>query len=469
MKRSFIINIYIFTLYSCESEKQNSFLKKYVQEQDKAFRYEIKNVVEGDSWKEYVIKMVSQEWLTNEDVDQTEWWHWLTIVIPTRVEESEALMLIGGGDHENSMPESANGALVQIALATKSVVAEISNIPYQPLVYNNDTFGERYEDDIIAYGWRQFLDGGAKNNDAYWLAHIPMTKAVARGMDVIQDISSNEGKPVDRFVTAGGSKRGWTTWCTAMADDRIMAIIPIVIDMLNLEPSFNHHWKCYGEWSHAIDSYVNEGIMDWMGSREFDSMLKHVEPYNFRDQLILPKFLINATGDEFFVTDSWQFYWDDLQGEKYLQYIPNTNHGLKNNDGEYNFKSLTAFYNAVISDSPRPSFEWHVSNDSIYMHVDHETNSDYSIKQWEAVNNDTRDFRVDAIGRTWTSTNIPRTKDGRYAVKIVQPETGYRAGLLEITFNSNSEIPFMFTSGTVVAPNTFPFGEYESKNPMGTR
>jgi len=413
--------------------------------------------------------MVSQKWLTAQDVNQTEWWHWLTIVIPDEVEETEALMIIGGGNHGNKMPESAEPALVQIALATKSVVADISNIPFQPLKYKNDDYGLRSEDELIAFGWRKFLEGGANDKDAHWLAHIPMTKAVARGMDVIQEISTKEKKPVDRFVTTGGSKRGWTTWCTAIADDRIMAIIPIVIDMLNVVPSFNHHWKCYGAWSTAIGDYVHEGIMDWMGSWEFGRIMDIVEPYSFKDQLDLPKFLINATGDEFFITDSWQFYWDDLKGEKYLQYIPNTNHSLKNNDGEYNMKSLTAFYKAVISDSQRPSFNWSVSNDSIYMHVDHSMNSDYTIKQWEAVNDETRDFRVDAIGRSWIATTLPRSDVGRYAVQITQPENGYKAGLLEITFNPDDEIPFTFTSGTVVTPNTYPFSDFISKDPKGTR
>jgi PhoPQ-activated pathogenicity-related protein len=467
MRQLHIFILSIFILLSCE--RQNTLLKDFVQKEDDAFRFEIINVVEGDSWKEYIVKMVSQEWLTSNDVEETEWWHWVRIVVPNDVEESEALFFIGGGSHKSKAPASAEPALVQIALATKSIVADISNIPFQSLIFKNDDFGERYEDDIIAFGWRQFVENGAKDQDAKWLAHLPMTKAVVRGMDVIQEISKLENKSVDRFVTAGGSKRGWTTWCTAIADDRIMAIIPIVIDMLNVEPSFNHHWKCYGAWSHAIDSYVNEGVMDWMGSKEYHRINEIVEPFSFREQLTLPKFLINATGDEFFVTDSWQFYWDELQGEKYLQYIPNANHGLRTNAGEYNMKSLTAFYKAVISDSDRPQYNWHVSNDSIYLNVDHTLNSDYSIKQWEAVNNETRDFRVDVIGRSWISTDIPKSANGRYAVKIAQPENGYKAGLLEVTFNPESDIPFTFTSGTVVSPNTFPFGDYVSKNPKGTR
>ena len=467
MKNLYILLLSILVLFSCE--KQNSFLKDYVQKKDDAFRYEIKNVIDGDSWKGYIIKMVSQQWLSTDEVGQTEWWHWLTIVIPNEVEETEALILIGSGSHNNNMPKSANPDLVQAAIKTKSIIAEISNIPFQPLIYKNDDFGERYEDDLIAYGWRKFFEGGAQDKDVEWLARLPMTKAVVRGMDVVQEVSASAGKSVDRFVTAGASKRGWTTWATAIADDRVMAIVPIVIDMLNVVPSFNHHWKCYGAWSHAIDSYVNEGIMEWIGSSEFDRLMEIVEPYSFIDQLDLPKFLINATGDEFFVTDSWQFYWDDLKGVKYLQYIPNTNHSLRNLEGDYNLGSLLAFYKSVISEKELSQFDWYVSADSIYLNIDHSINSDYQLKQWEAVNENGRDFRVDTIDRTWTSQNIPKTEDGKYAIHISEAEKGYKAGLLEIVFNPEADLPFTFTTGTVVTPNTFPFGDYMSKKPMGTR
>jgi PhoPQ-activated pathogenicity-related protein len=465
--KNILLPILFLILFSCE--KQNTVLKDFVNQSDEAFNYEIRKVVVGESWKEFIIYMVSQNWLTNHDVDQTEWWHWLSIVIPNDVKESEALMVISGGNHNNKMPDNATTALVQIAMATHSIVAEISNIPFQPITFKNDDFGERYEDDLIAFGWRHFLEDYASDKNAPWLAHMPMTKAVSRGMDVVQAVSGLEGKPVNNFVTTGASKRGWTTWCTAIADDRVIAVIPIVIDMLNVESSFDHHWKCYGEWSHAVDSYVHEGIMDWMGSREFNRLNEIVEPYSFIQELDLPKFLINATGDEFFVTDSWQFYWDDLEGESYLQYIPNTNHGLKNLDGDYNLKSLTAFYHSVITESDRPVFDWYVRQDSIYIVVDHVSNENYSILQWEAVNETARDFRVDAIGRSWASKPLLKTDDGRYAVKISQPETGYRAGLLEITFNPNSEIPFTFTSGTVVTPNSFPFESRVIPYPKGTR
>ena len=191
-------------------------MKEYVYKADPAFRYEIEETYKADVWTEYRVKMVSGTWLTKREVNKTEWWHWVTIVVPAEVVETEALLVIGGGSSRDKEPEAANELLIQAAVGTKSIVAEISNIPFQPLNYVGDEKDDRTEDDLIAYGWRKYLEGGAKDEDVEWLARLPMTRAVVRAMDVIQEIGSDISKPVDGFVVAGASKRGWTTWTTAV-------------------------------------------------------------------------------------------------------------------------------------------------------------------------------------------------------------------------------------------------------------
>jgi len=457
----FTTSICLIILSGCSS-RHNNHMKEYVYKADPAFRYEIEETYKAEGWTEYRVKMVSGTWLTKQEVNHPEWWHWVTIVVPDEVTETEALMVIGGGSTQDKEPQAANELLVQAAVGTKSIIAEISNIPFQPLNYVNDEKDDRFEDDLIAYGWRQYLEGGAKDEDVEWLAHIPMTRAVVRAMDVVQEISADLNKPVDSFVVAGASKRGWATWTTAIVDDRVIAIIPVVIDVLNVESSFNHHWRCYGAWSPAINDYINEGIMDWTGSKEYARLLELVEPYSFIDQLTLPKFLINATGDEFFITDSWQFYWDDLVGDKYIQYVPNANHGL---NGTYNLGSLVAFYNAVITESPIPKVDWSVSADSIYLEV--LSDVDYKVTKWEAVNENARDFRVPVIGRVWKDSELSKTSNNQYAIHFPAPENGYKAGMLEIVFESGAEVPFTFTTGTVVTPNTYPFGLFKPDVPKG--
>ena len=458
-----LLFIVLLTNFNCE-QNNNNHLKEYVQNIDPAFKYEIIDTSSAEKWTEYHIKMVSGTWLTDSEVNHTEWWHWITIIVPKHILETEALLFIGGGSSKDIEPNKASQLLINAALETKSIIAEISNIPFQPLDFVDDSKNDRYEDDLIAFGWKEFLENGAKDSDITWLARLPMTRAVVRAMDLIQEVTNDININVEGFVVAGASKRGWTTWTTAVVDDRVIAIAPIVIDLLNVTPSFDHHWRCYGEWSPAIDDYVNEGITEWMGSREYDRLLELVEPFSFIDQLSIPKFLINATGDEFFVTDSWKFYWDDLIGNKYLQYVPNGNHGLS---GTYNPVSLLAFYNAIIKNTKIPEFNWHVSNDSIYLEVNSKYN--YSVKSWETINKNARDFRVPVIGKSWNSSKIKKTLDHKYFLHVYKPKNGYKAGLLEITFDAGGKYPFVFTTGTLVSPDTYPFMPFRPKNPKGQR
>ncbi len=447
-------------IYSCKSDQTepgSDFpLKEYVYTVDDAFRYEVIETIKGNSWTEYRIKMVSGSWLTSEEVDHPEWWHWLTMVVPDEVVETESMMFIGGGWTGDTLPVPANDAFIRAAIATGSIISHISNIPCQPINFKRDPKGERYEDDLIAYGWRMFLESGASLDKGEWLARYPMTRAVVRAMDVVQEVSRDIQKPVEHFFVTGASKRGWTTWTTAAVDDRVIGMAPMVIDLLNIVPSFQHHWQCYGEWSPAVEGYVNEGIMDWILSEEFQSMLDIVGPYSFVDQLTMPKLLINGTSDEFFVTDSWKFYWDDLKGDSYLQYVPNGNHGLR---GTYLPANLLSFYHFVITESEIPKVRWKINNDTIFVDVDPLEN--YQIRKWEAVNPKDRDFRIYVLGEAWESEEIDRRENGEYAIHISKPESGYKGGLVELVFNPDSEFPLTFTSGTVITPDQYPFRPFK--------
>src|SRR5438105_2570843 len=142
----------------------------------------------------------------------------------------------------------------------------------------------RAEDDFIAYTWDHFIRTG----DDRWPARLPMTKSAVRGMDTVTAFTmSPEGGsyPVRRFVVCGASKRGWTTWATAAVDKRVIAIAPAVIDLLNVEPSFVHHWQAYGAWSEAVKDYVEQGLMERVGTSEFHTLMRIEEPYEYRDRL----------------------------------------------------------------------------------------------------------------------------------------------------------------------------------------
>ncbi|RLD23289.1 MAG: PhoPQ-activated pathogenicity-like protein PqaA type [Bacteroidetes bacterium] len=449
--------VLIFSCASPVSEPVSSFpLKEYVMTTDDAFNYDVVETVQGAGWTEYKVKMISGTWLTEQEVNITEWWHWVNIIVPDKIRETESMIIIGGGSTNDTIPISTDDWLMEAAVATGSIISHVSNIPFQPIDFKGDDKEGRYEDDLIAYGWKKYLDSGASDENLEWLARFPMTRAVVRAMDVVQELSQTESVPVERFFVTGASKRGWTTWTTAAVDDRVMGIAPIVIDLLNIVPSFNHHWRCYGEWSPAVENYEDEGIMNWINTPEFKKLLEIVGPYSFREQLTMPKLMINATCDEFFVTDSWKFYWDELKGENYLQYVPNGNHGLL---GTYQPASLISFYHSIISNTAIPSFSWNHGGDTIYMRVDPE--SDYIIRKWEAINESDRDFRIYVIGEAWQMEELEKTSNGAYAIHVEEPEAGYKAALVELIFNPHTEFPLTFTSGTLIIPDQYPYAKFE--------
>ena len=289
-----------------------------------------------------------------------------------------------------------------------------------------------------------------------WLARFPMTKAAVRAMDTVQAFAqSPEGgrRAITKFVVSGGSKRGWTTWTTAAVDSRVVAIMPAVIDVLNMKPSMIHHYRAYGFWAPAVGDYVTHGVMDRMGDPRFDTLLPLVEPYSYRDRLTIPKFIVNASGDQFFLPDSWQFYFDDLKGEKYLRYVPNADHSLKDTNAP---TSLLAFYGAIVKGvrAPEVRLVGRQGRDAGDPAGDEAAEGDVLAgHQPRGARLPDRDARPRLEGRSRCSP----TRDGVYRAKVEKPEKGFTAGFLEVVFDYGGPAPLTFSTGVRVMPDVLPF------------
>jgi PhoPQ-activated pathogenicity-related protein len=282
-----------------------------------------------------------------------------------------------------------------------------------------------------------------------------MTKAAVRAMDAVQEFlrgSQGPGIDVPRFIVAGGSKRGWTTWTTAAVDKRVVAIVPLVIDALNLQATFTHHYRAYGFWAPAIQDYVDAGVMRFVGTDQFRRLAEIEDPYEYRERLALPKYIVCSTGDQFFLPDSSQFYFNDLPGEKYLRYLPNTDHGLSSPELA---SDLAAWLDGLINNRPRPRFWWRADRSTGAIRL--ATLDDPSqVLLWQAANPKARDFRLETIGPAWTSTPVEGT-NGVYTVTLPAPATGYAAFFLEVTYPNGGPYPWRFTTEVVVTPDVYPF------------
>ena len=422
-------------------------LDRYVARPDTNFSWSVVSSTRGSNYTASVLKLTSQVWLTTNEVDRPLWQHWLTIIKPDDAKPGTGFLFITGGSSKGGPPKKPEDNIVQTALETHSVVSELKNVPSQPLIFKGEEKG-RGEDELIAYTWDKFLRTG----DEKWPARLPMTKSAVRAMDAVTAFCAGpEGGSirVDQFVVAGGSKRGWTTWTTAIVDNRVVAIVPIVIDMLNIVPSFQHHWEAYGFWAPAVGDYVAMGIMNWSGTPEYAKLMKIEEPYEYRDRLTLPKLLVNACGDQFFLPDSSQFYFKDLPGTKYLRYVPNADHSLRGSDA---WQSVTAFYNGILKQSKLPRFTWTKEADGSLRvkTVDHPS----SVKLWQATNEKARDFRLEMIGKAWQGSDLEGSGKGDYVGRVSKPAAGWTAFMVELTYPSDGPFPYKFTTEVSVVPDT---------------
>jgi PhoPQ-activated pathogenicity-related protein len=432
------------------SEKTLTALDRYVAAPDPNYRYELISSTKGQGHTTHVLEMVSQQWLTTNEVNQPLWKHWMVIIRPDKVRTSKAFLMIGGGSNDRPAPKSPSAEMVQIAIQTQSVLAELRMVPNQPLTFADEEQG-RYEDSLIAYTWDKFLRTG----DEKWPARLPMTKSAVRAMDTVTSFCASDAGgrlKIDSFVVGGGSKRGWTTWTTAAVDKRVTAIFPLVIDLLNVEPSFRHHYRAYGFWAPAIRDYERMNIMEWEGGPEYRKLMEIEDPYEYRQRFTMPKFIINSTGDQFFLPDSAQFYFQELPEPKYLRYVPNTDHSLRNSDA---WMTILACYDAVITGATLPRFQWSVPDPGT-IRVKNLGMKPTGVKLWEATNPEARDFRLETIGPSWLGTPLSESEPGVYVGQPERPEKGWTAFFVELTFPSKSAAPFVFTSEVRVVPDTLP-------------
>ena len=440
---------------SVVARAQETALDRYLAQPDPVYAWKL--VSQSKPTPEvtaFVLELTSQTWRSAAEVDRPVWKHWLTIARPEKLAGPQALLFIGGGNNKDAAPAAPSERVIKIAQETGTVVAELGMVPNQPLRFADSPERARVEDDLIAYSRIKFMTTG----DETWLVRLAMVKSGHRALDAMQQfLASDAGgtHKIDQFVVAGGSKRGWTTWLVGATDSRVIAIVPLVIDALNSEEITRHHFMAYGFFSPALNDYVEHGLFpDKIGTPEYRAVLDIEDPYVYRhrERLKIPKFLINAAGDEFFLPDNSQFYYAELPEEKHLRYVPNAKHSLAGSDAR---ESLQAFYEAVIHNRPRPQVSWQKPDEGTLTAT--ATAKPSQVLLWQATNADARDFRLDKIGAALKSEPLAPAADGSYTARVAAPAKGFTAFFIEFTFPSGGRYPFKFTTEVRVVPDVLLF------------
>jgi PhoPQ-activated pathogenicity-related protein len=416
---------------SCGEEKDNaekmpSELRRYVDRPDPTFAWHIKEKSARSEGQLYRVELTSQTW------EGGVWRHDLNIHEPKHLEYPQHLLLyITGGDTSQPSGEDSIQRGFLLAQLTGARVAVLHQVPNQPLL------GNHREDDLISETWLRYLDSG----DADWPLLFPMVKSAVRAMDAIEAIAKSEWHgSVAGFVVTGASKRGWTTWLTAAADKRVVAIAPMVIDMLNMRPQMKYQMETWGKYSESIAPYSRRGLTNTDDETARRVQLRRMmDPYSYRSVLSMPKLLIHGTNDPYWVVDATQLYWDGLVGPKYMLKVPNGGHGFDPR-GSLSYNTMAAFFRHVIDKTPLPELQWSEAESEGELHLNVKVStSPASARLWTA-QSATKDFRH----AQWQSQPL-ENKQGEFIADIPKPQQGHIAFFGQLQFQMHGE-PYYLTT-----------------------
>ncbi|MCS7224773.1 MAG: PhoPQ-activated pathogenicity-related family protein, partial [Armatimonadetes bacterium] len=227
------------------------------------------------------VQLTSQRW---KGID---WTHTILVAQPPKVTTQTALLVISGGRIGSEGNTESRLIAAQFSVLTESIVGVLLTVPNQPL------FENLTEDDLLAYTFVRSLETG----DPEWACLLPMTKSAVAAMDVVQEFCQRElSVIVSDFIVTGASKRGWTTWLTAVADPkRVRGIVPMVYDNLNIPAQMKHQKEVFGGYSEQISEYARRGLTDLAQTEKARPLVELIDPYYYRDRLTMPKLIINGT------------------------------------------------------------------------------------------------------------------------------------------------------------------------------
>lgn len=395
-------------------------------------------------------KMISQSWSPDKIVAPDIWQHDVDIYIPETPKTQRALVVVNNGINndngiqKNSKPtDFSKEDLADVARATHTIVISVSNTPNQYLTYQNDNKALK-EDDSVARSWTLFMDDPEQRR--MMPLHIPMATSVSQALRVAKEELTQWN--INKFILTGTSKRGWATWLTAISDPDVEAIIPFVIDLLDTDVALEHMYRSYGgNWPIAFYPYYQQGIDKLVKTPNFSKLLEIEDPFKYSNsiyqpRLAMPKYIINASGDDFYVPDNTRFYYDKLPGEKSLRIAPNTDHyGIK----KFTKQSIIPFVNRLQSKKTLPKINGLIQDKTLTVHFSEEP---VKIVRWTAINAKARDFRY-ACGIRYTTSAIDIPSDNKVNISLNYPNLGWEATYIEATFSDG----YVATTQVYITPD----------------
>jgi len=383
-------------------------LFSYVAAPDPEASWSVVSKSEQNRCEVTVLKFKSQVW------QGIPWEHDLVLFRPKNADVNDKMYLLNNG---GSLKGDSLQQGVSFALMTKAPVAALLGIPKQPL------FDGKKEDDLIAETFVRFLD----TKDDKWPLLFPMVKSLVKAMDAIQEYSAKEWpKRIEKFAVGGASKRGWTSWLTAAVDPRVMAITPMVIDVLKMPEQMKHQVECFGAPSEQIRPYIARGLVPIPDTADAHLLWEWIDPWTYRARYTMPKLVVLGNNDRYWSTDALNLYWDALPGAKWINYTPNAGHNLVPVDAQgakgtpsRALQAAAAFVRHQFTGQPMPEISWKHEDAGNKLRLT--VNSRPAPKEmslWRCAGK-TKDLR----NARWESRSV-EVKEGKAEILEARPEEG---------------------------------------------
>ncbi|CAL1541763.1 unnamed protein product [Lymnaea stagnalis] len=458
-------------------------LDDYVNAFDPHYSYRFLNSTEFPNFSLHTLNMTSQKWLTENTTTRPIWWHYVTVVVPKDLVYTDtALVWIDEGSNDDRPPTETDlflAVTTALGVSTGAIAAIIKQIPNQPMAFSNDpTHTQKYGDRMEAWTMNMFLQN---SSNPEILLRFPCTKAVVRGFDTIVSYAKKTaGVDIQKFLVSGASKGGWTVWTTAAVDKRVIGMAPVVNDMLNVHKNLHHHFRSLGGWSFALGDFQSVNITGQLDSPNMQKLLSVTDPFAYKDRLTMPKLIVCASGDEFFLLDDSHYYLDQLPGLTYLRMIPNANHA---DIGHVMSTVLTikGFILNILEKAPFPKVKWSLSQNEtagkIVMWTSEEP-QEVTVYHARTLSGNRRDFRMFILNTVtgkrvlnpvlWHSRAANRLSPTQYDTELLKPSEGWAAFFIQVKMKGVKGSFLEFTTEVNIVPDVLPFADCSGDACYGT-
>ncbi|ELP5676955.1 PhoPQ-activated pathogenicity-related family protein [Salmonella enterica] len=395
-------------------------------------------------------ELLSQHWSPDDMVTPAQWRHNVDIYIPETAKQRHALVVVNNGvNYEegvqiNSKPvDFTQEILASIARDTNTIVISVSDIPNQYLTFQDDKKPLK-EDESVSRSWALFME--APEQRKLMPLNIPMVSSLSQAIRLAKEELTRWN--IHSFIVTGISKRGWTAWLSAIADPDVEAIVPFAIDLLDIDASLEHIYQSYGgNWPITFYPYYQQGIDEKIKTHSFSQLRQIIDPLRYlntvyQPRLAIPKYIINASGDDFFVPDNSRFYYSKLPGVKSLRIVPNTSHySIK----QITEESLVTFINRFQDKKTLPQVLGIIQHNLLTVYFSEEP---IKVVRWTATNPNARDFRY-ACGIRYHPLTIDIPTNNRVNITLNEPVTGWEATYIEATFDDG----YVATTQVYITPD----------------